>query len=98
MQWIALTVTLALWGLTWPQILPADADLPPCHMMLLIGLSGGWTVLEFVKARWAKERQKALAGRCPQCGYDLTGNVSGICPECRRVLPLSSPADTQRSA
>ena len=20
--------------------------------------------------------------RCPRCGYDLTGNVSGVCPEC----------------
>ena len=22
------------------------------------------------------------AGRCHRCGYDLTGNASGICPEC----------------
>jgi hypothetical protein len=22
------------------------------------------------------------ATRCPRCGYDLTGNVSGVCPEC----------------
>jgi hypothetical protein len=21
-------------------------------------------------------------GHCPHCGYDLTGNVSGVCPEC----------------
>ena len=21
-------------------------------------------------------------GRCQKCGYDLTGNVSGVCPEC----------------
>jgi len=24
---------------------------------------------------------------CQQCGYDLTGNVSGICPECGTPLP-----------
>jgi len=24
----------------------------------------------------------ALVGRCRGCGYDLTGNASGICPEC----------------
>lgn len=22
------------------------------------------------------------AGRCGRCGYDLTGNASGVCPEC----------------
>jgi hypothetical protein len=21
-------------------------------------------------------------GECLQCGYDLTGNVTGVCPEC----------------
>lgn len=21
-------------------------------------------------------------GLCPSCGYDLRGNVSGVCPEC----------------
>ena len=24
---------------------------------------------------------------CKSCGYDLTGNVSGICPECGRPIP-----------
>jgi hypothetical protein len=28
--------------------------------------------------RWKRKRH----GRCPCCGYDLTGNVSGACPEC----------------
>jgi hypothetical protein len=27
-------------------------------------------------------RQRAVQGLCLQCGYNLTGNVSGICPEC----------------
>jgi hypothetical protein len=25
-------------------------------------------------------------GRCPECGYDLTGNASGVCPECGRAI------------
>ena len=29
-----------------------------------------------VRADWRKH------GRCPACGYSLTGNVSGVCPEC----------------
>lgn len=87
MQWIALGLTLLLWGLTWPQVLPSEADLPPCHMMLLIGLSGTWTVIEFVMARRAKQRSWALSGCCGRCGYDLTGNVSGRCPECGADAP-----------
>ncbi len=27
-------------------------------------------------------RRKRDLGSCGQCGYDLTGNVSGRCPEC----------------
>ncbi len=26
-------------------------------------------------------------GHCGQCGYDLTGNVSGVCPECGWKIP-----------
>ena len=27
-------------------------------------------------------RRRRKPGRCRSCGYDLTGNVSGVCPEC----------------
>ncbi len=30
---------------------------------------------------WWFGRKRPLPGHCP-CGYDLTGNVSGTCPEC----------------
>ena len=26
--------------------------------------------------------QRIRLGRCAACNYDLTGNVSGVCPEC----------------
>ena len=29
-----------------------------------------------------RRRRRVLSGACACCGYDLTGNVSGICPEC----------------
>jgi len=29
-------------------------------------------------------------GRCARCGYDLTGNVSRLCPECGWSIPASS--------
>jgi len=30
-------------------------------------------------------------GHCQKCGYDLTGNVSGRCPECGSVITAVSP-------
>jgi len=34
--------------------------------------------------RWAVLARRApeASNRCPECGYDLTGNTSGRCPEC----------------
>ncbi len=40
----------------------------------------------------AKDHLKNYAqdpGHCGQCGYDLTGNVSGICPECGWSIPAA---------
>ena len=28
---------------------------------------------------------RSAGGQCARCGYDLTGNVSGVCPECGRT-------------
>lgn len=33
-------------------------------------------------ALWWRDRRPIQPGRCGNCGYDLTGNVSGRCPEC----------------
>ncbi len=35
----------------------------------------------------APHRARYRPGFCQECGYDLTGNVSGICPECGSPLP-----------
>lgn len=31
---------------------------------------------------WIRTRRKFTKDLCVSCGYDLKGNVSGICPEC----------------
>jgi hypothetical protein len=38
----------------------------------------GWTTYRRRSALYARLED----GRCLHCGYDLTGNVSGKCPEC----------------
>jgi hypothetical protein len=30
-------------------------------------------------------------GHCQSCDYNLTGNVSGICPECGTPIPDQAP-------
>jgi len=41
---------------------------------------------------WFPGRRPAAVGRCPKCRYDLTGNVSGRCPECG--LPCQTDSTT----
>jgi hypothetical protein len=31
---------------------------------------------------WRDRRRHAPPHCCQSCGYDLTGNTSGVCPEC----------------
>jgi len=41
------------------------------------------------KLRWrshAKDTGDYPVGRCQNCGYDLTGNVTGVCSECGRAI------------
>lgn len=58
----------------------------PGRAVLLLGygtslLLAVWPSLALVRGvrRWRRRRRK---GFCVKCGYNLTGNVSGICPEC----------------
>jgi len=39
-----------------------------------------------MRARWKRRRR----GRCPRCGYNLKGNVSGVCPECGQRMSAKS--------
>jgi len=46
----------------------------------LVFLFGAHPAVVFV--RWWARRRRDKKGACVDCGYDLTGNVSGTCPEC----------------
>ena len=53
--------------------------------MLLIQLLALLLVLVAIgeiHAGYKSRRDRAAGGRCIACGYDLTANVSGTCPEC----------------
>ena len=71
---------------------------------VLLGLMHGWipmaivtaSVAMFIVALHVVGRRDSLKARfssnaiCLGCGYDLTGNLSGRCPECGRTL-MASP-------
>jgi hypothetical protein len=60
-------------GIGWNQ---ARRDLYVPYWLLLIVVS------PLVIWSWWRDRRRFPRGRCCECGYNLTGNVSGVCPEC----------------
>jgi hypothetical protein len=40
-------------------------------------------------------RRRFSLGYCRACGYNLTGNVSGVCPECGSTVPQGAVSDQQ---
>lgn len=55
-----------------------------CVSWFLGGLLGYVTAKRFERAE-LRGAARVAQGLCPQCGYNLTGNVSGRCPECGRA-------------
>ncbi len=45
-----------------------------------LALYPAWALMFGPVRRWRRRRR----GLCVGCGYNLTGNVSGVCPECGR--------------
>jgi hypothetical protein len=40
---------------------------------------------------WWRDRRCIPPGHCRECGYNLTGNVSGVCPECGMRVQIAGP-------
>ena len=57
----------------WPIRVPSAIWIPLWMPFLALG------VPSFIV--WRRTR-RPRAGHCVNCGYDLTGNTSGVCPEC----------------
>ena len=62
---------------------------PYVHWVVLLAIAlAGPTAMAFCCLYAAElryrcdKRSRYPAGHCRECGYDLTGNVSGVCPEC----------------
>jgi hypothetical protein len=66
-------------------VLLFGANLFRGNWALLVPIYGVVVILALYYFRWIKglrRKEFLLAGFCPRCEYDLTGNISGTCPEC----------------
>jgi hypothetical protein len=50
---------------------------------------GSFFLGAFVFAIAARYTRSIPAGNCTACGYNLTGNTSGVCPECGTAISTS---------
>lgn len=71
---------------------PASVDVPVFLIILvlicvfLLAMSA-FRYRELRSEKYYRRLHEREAGFCGRCGYDLTGNVSGVCPECGWNLP-----------
>jgi membrane protein implicated in regulation of membrane protease activity len=75
---------LAVWAVapTWVQAAVVAAVIP------LAAVGGARD------ARRSRRRRRKELGLCASCGYSLTGNTSGVCPECGAAVGAArDPAD-----
>ena len=42
-----------------------------------------------------RRRRRRRKGLCIKCGYNLTGNVSGVCPECGTTIETNRPDEAE---
>jgi hypothetical protein len=91
--WRGFWVEGTLWlGQFWPVVFKdlrgnVDVVVPWCFLLALMAIP---TAL-----LWWLDRRRIPPGHCQKCSYDLTGNVSGICPECG--TPISNAGAQSRS-
>ncbi len=53
---------------------------------LLLGAAYATLRLWRTEQRSMTAIRRRRSGQCATCGYDLTGNISGICPECGKSI------------
>jgi hypothetical protein len=64
-----------------PVIIGHTVLLPQWAVLLATAVLPAWTFALRTGRRTRRWRRRRV-GSCPSCGYDLTGNASGVCPEC----------------
>jgi len=79
---IVATGMFVLWDKLVESI-PSDWSMYPLFVLNLIGFGfAGWFTRRDIRRRLREQLVKKGIPVCIPCGYNLTSNVSGVCPEC----------------
>jgi len=76
---------------------PVQSTVLGIPLWIPFALFAGYPTLVFTRAprrRWRDER-RTQRGQCGRCGYDLTSNSSGVCPECG--VPLTGTVEARQA-
>ena len=88
---IGTSIAASIWNLSWRtgppdyfvQITPVEIDTAGHELHYLgLGLVLLWLSLFVLIGIFSVTRPRIRPWLCRKCSYDLTGNISGICPEC----------------
>jgi len=95
------------WGIQWPSVTTRVESKPFCdgkyiwpgkptrYFNVVVPL---WlpTLISGRACSWLWRRiRRPQPGFCAQCCYDLTGNTSGVCPECGLSVPKLTPVQNE---
>ncbi|MFH1109328.1 MAG: hypothetical protein V1790_09060 [Planctomycetota bacterium] len=84
---IADLPALGLLNLIERWLLPGvDSDLRVFAASLIVLGGLQWVLVAQVVLALKRRRRPLDPNTCPKCRYDLTGNVSGVCPECGTAI------------
>jgi hypothetical protein len=50
--------------------------------LVVVGIAGGFGLMGLRRTEAACRLERRRTGLCIRCGYNLHGNISGVCPEC----------------
>jgi hypothetical protein len=59
----------------------------PAFIAMAATVVGEWWLFWRPVERQELLQERKAHGQCADCGYDLVGNVSGVCPECGSAVP-----------
>jgi len=92
--WLGAKMGLPFGSAEYPDVLSEHAEtlliVTAVPMLALVGMDA--TIILVARRRRARARRL-----CGTCGYDLTGNESGVCPECGQPMGAEK-ADTDGMA